>query len=177
MDDGCVCDISCVVVVRDDMYVIISLSCWKEKNKKNSQLCQVWHSTKRPLPSAMTSLSSATTMALGKARSKEPSSQLCKTLALGIEFFVKNVLRRVQNPGTQQRIFLKKYKIFVECHISGTQQRLAADFFCRVLTWHLAKALSSVRYVALGKETFVYMFFAECSLPSALSTRQSSRIQ
>jgi hypothetical protein len=35
-------------------------------------------------------------------------------------------------------------------------------FFCRVLTWHSAKALPSAQHMALGKETFADGFFVEC---------------
>lgn len=38
---------------------------------------------------------------------------------------------------------------------------------CRVSRHHSAKALPSVRFLALGKEIFTDKFFAEWALPSA----------
>ena len=55
----------------------------------------------------------------------------------------------------------------LRCTRQRGRQSWRRIFFCRVLTWHSAKALPSAQYVALGKETFADGFFVDCSLPNA----------
>ena len=77
--------------------------------------------------------------------------------------------------GTRQRIFWEKIKkIF--CRVPDTSPLGKGDvrravsvrstFLCRVLTWHSANALSSVRYIALDKELFADKSYAGGSLLS-----------
>ena len=82
---------------------------------------------------------------------------------------------RVPTPWYSAKNFLEKNKkIF--CRAPDTSPLGKGDvrravsvrstFLCRVLTWHSAKALPSVRYIALGKEPFADKSYAGGSLPS-----------
>ena len=70
-------------------------------------------------------------------------------MTLGKQFFF---LKRKNSLPSAAEVALGKEAVKVD----------VGFLFCRVLTWHSAKALPSARYVALSKETF-----ADCSLPSA----------
>ena len=177
MGYGCVCDgiwmcmwyiLCCVLIYMR----FLCLRWWKAKNKKNS----IFPS----LPSATLGKEAfAECRDHGTRQTWEPETQFpsfaeCQSHDTRQRFFFKKekILCRVQEYDTRQRIFKKKRKkFFAECRWGGTRQRGRQSwrrfFFCRVLTWHSAKALPSTRYGALGKETFADGFFADCSLPSA----------
>ena len=181
MDGGCVCDglWKCMwwnmdvyviyPVLCVDIYVISLFVLMESKKQKNSifSLFAECHTRQRGLCRVPWPWHSA------KLGSRDPISQLCRVPepwhSAKIFFKKKKFLCRVQEYGTRQRIFKKKYlcRVPLRWHSAKRPSELTSDFFYRVLTWHSAKTLSSARYVALGKETFADGFFADCSLPSA----------
>jgi hypothetical protein len=104
-----------------------------------------------------------------EADNQFPSFAECQSPGTRQRIFLKKILCRVQDYGTQQRNFKKKERILGRVpptwHSAKRPSQLTAEFFYRVLTWHSAKKplptgslLSALRRVQYGL----------CRVPQAL---------